>query len=99
MQNSEKIKILKQNIIKLLKNSKNIDEHHLFIFAKRQRKEMQIEISKGELKSLITNMLVEFKQEELFDYDSSLKYEDFLDDLSPQNEFWPYNNRVFNDLL
>ena len=57
MLNSEKIKILKQNLIKLIKNSENIDENYIFNFAKKQRKEMQIEISKGELKSIVNSIL------------------------------------------
>ena len=40
MQNSEKIKILKQNIMRLAKNEHEINEDDLFTFAKIQRKEI-----------------------------------------------------------
>lgn len=53
MRNKDKIKILKQNIIKLMNNSKNIDEKSIYIFAKQQAKVIDLEISRGEIKSII----------------------------------------------
>lgn len=53
MLNHEKIKILKENIFVFIQNTKNFDENHIFEYAKQQAKEMRIEISKGELKSII----------------------------------------------
>ena len=57
MHNEEKIQILKENIINYIKNSKSIDENLIFNFAKQQAKEMQIEISKGEIKSIVYDIL------------------------------------------
>ena len=97
MKNSEKIKILKQNIVKLINNTKNTDEEFLFNFAKIQRKEMQIEISKGEIKGLINNILFELNHEKLINYDS---FTEFLDEANPiNNDFYNQYKSLFNDLI
>lgn len=57
MTNAEKIIILKENIKNLILNSQNSDENYIFEFAKQQAKEMRIEISKGELKGIVFNMI------------------------------------------
>ena len=56
MSNSEKIKILKENIKNYITNNQ-VDENAIFIFAKQQAMEMRIEISKGEIKSIIYEIL------------------------------------------
>ena len=58
MSNTEKIKILKENIKNLIKNSTDIDENYIFNFAKQQAKEMRIEITKGEIKTIINELLI-----------------------------------------
>jgi len=58
MSNTEKIKILKENIKNLIKNSIDIDENYIFNFAKQQAKEMRIEITKGEIKTIINELLI-----------------------------------------
>ena len=57
MNNSEKLQILKNSIISIIQNTMTVDEIYLFNFAKQQAKEMRIEISKGEIKSIICNIL------------------------------------------
>ena len=57
MLNAEKIQILKDNITKFIIYSKNIDEKYIFDYAKQQAKDMQIEISKGAIKSLIYDII------------------------------------------
>lgn len=57
MSNSEKIQILKENIKNYIINSKILDENCIFNFAKQQAKEMRIEISKGEIKSIIYEII------------------------------------------
>ena len=57
MRNSEKIQILKEKIFNYIRSSLNIDENLVFNFAKQQAKEMQIEISKGEIKSIVYDIL------------------------------------------
>ena len=57
MLNAEKIQILKDNIKKFIIYSKNIDEKYIFDYAKQKANEMQIEISKGAIKSLIYDIL------------------------------------------
>lgn len=70
MSNTEKIKILKENIKNIIKNSIDIDENYIFNFAKQQAKEMRIEITKGEIKTIINELLIISKN----------KPKDFLDD-------------------
>lgn len=57
MSNSEKIKILKENIKNYITNNQDIDENTIFTFAKQQSKEMRIEITKGEIKSIVYEIL------------------------------------------
>ena len=77
MTNSEKIQILKDNIKSLIINLKIDDENYLFNFAKQQAKEMQIEITKGELKVIVNNIISIAQAEEY--YKNSI----FEDNLSP----------------
>ena len=57
MTNTEKITILKENIKNFIFNLKNLDEDYILEFAQQQAKEMRIEISKGELKSIIYGII------------------------------------------
>ena len=57
MLNAEKIQKLKDIIEKYIFYSKTIDENYIFDFAKQQAKQMQIEISKGAIKSIIYDIL------------------------------------------
>lgn len=63
MTNAEKIQILKENIQICLNNSKNINETEIFNYAKQRAKEMQIEITKGEIRSIINEILLYYKEE------------------------------------
>lgn len=78
MTNAEKIQILKDNIANIIKNTMQVDENYIFNFAKQQAKEMQIEITKGEIKSIVydvlnsisftsTNELKDFSQNQMQD--------------------------------
>lgn len=60
MTNSEKIQILKDNIAKIIRNTMRVDANYLFNFAKNQAKEMKIEISNGEIKTVINDVTNEF---------------------------------------
>ena len=62
MTNSEKIQILKENLKSYINNLTNTDEGCVFNFAKAQAKEMKIEISKGEIRSIITELMILNKQ-------------------------------------
>ena len=62
MLNCKKIEILKQNIADLIKGSNEIDENTIFDFAKQQAKEMRIEITKGEIKSIVINIITSMKK-------------------------------------
>lgn len=69
MKNSDKIQILKENIINYIKNTKDADENLVFNFAKIQAKEMKIEITKGEIKSIVINILNSINNSTKKDYD------------------------------
>lgn len=57
MTNSEKIQILKENIFNFINDAKILDENVIFNFAKQEAKEMRIEITKGEIKSIVYEIL------------------------------------------
>ena len=57
MQNSQKLQLL-QNKIKEHIACSNIGAEQAFEFAKKLAKEMQIEISKGELKIIVNNIFL-----------------------------------------
>ena len=57
MLNAEKIQKLKDIIEKYINYSKIINENYIFDFAKQQAKLMEIEISKGAIKTLIYDIL------------------------------------------
>ena len=69
MKNSDKIQILKENIVNYIKNTKDADENLVFNFAKIQAKEMKIEITKGEIKSIVINILNSINNSTKKDYD------------------------------
>ena len=95
MKNSEKIQILKENIVNYIKNLRSVDENHIFNFAKLQAKEMRIEITKGEIKSIINNIISSLHvQANNIDYfEHELSYD--LNQFQSFNEF----KNPFNDLL
>lgn len=62
MQNHQKIKTLKNEIKNYIKNMIEIDENLVFNFAKQQAKEMKIEISKGEVKSIVYEIISKLKE-------------------------------------
>ncbi|MBO5954729.1 MAG: hypothetical protein J6Q13_02025 [Clostridia bacterium] len=61
MSNADKIEILKENIIIFIKTKETLDENAIFNFAKQQAKEMKIEITMGEIKSIIYDLINEIK--------------------------------------
>lgn len=61
MSNAEKIEILKQNIKNFIINLKIDEENSIFNFAKQQAKEMRIEITMGEIKSIIYDIINSIK--------------------------------------
>ena len=93
MSNSEKIQILKDNIKNHIINSKIIDEILIFNFAKQQSKEMKIEISKGEIKSIIYEILIltkektkNFENDNFFN-NKNLTHPNILKELENENPF------------
>lgn len=61
MLNSQKKENLINEIKNIINNSEIIDENYIFTFAKNYTKEHSIEISKGEIKSIINNLINQFK--------------------------------------
>ena len=58
MLNSKKIENLKYIIINYINNSEIFDENYIFNLAKNYAKENKIEITKGEIKTLIYNIKI-----------------------------------------
>jgi len=98
MENSNKIQLLKNIIINYIKNAEIIDENYFFTMAKNYVKENKIEITKGEIKSIINNLINELKNnnkikainEELY-YRNEIEFEK-----NPINELI---NSIENDFL
>lgn len=86
MSNTEKIKILKENIKNLIKNSIDIDENYIFNFAKQQVKEMRIEITMGEIKSIIYDIINSIKN-------------CFESDYLEQSDEFNYNQNISQKLI
>lgn len=85
MTNAEKIVVLKENIKNLIINLNINDENYIFKFAKQQAKEMRIEISKGELKGIIY---------EIINLISSSNNDDFSEQFSPD-----YSQNLIDSLI
>ena len=63
MLNSTKIENLKSLIINQIKGSEIFDENHVFTLAKNYAKENNIEISKGEIRSIINSLIILLKNQ------------------------------------
>lgn len=93
MLNSEKIQKLKNEISKLIVNLEIYNEDYLFKFATQQTKEMQIEITMGELKSIIASLLILSKEnikQENDDLNKSTYFnptEKLIDEIENPNKF------------
>ena len=61
MTNSDKILKLQENIYYIFKKNDSFDENQIYNFAKQQAKEMKIEITMGEIKSIIYDLINEIK--------------------------------------
>ena len=61
MLNSNKIESLKQLIVNYIKSTEIFDENYIFTIAKNYVKENKIEITKGEIKSIIYNAINQLK--------------------------------------
>lgn len=59
MLNSEKIGNLRNMIINYINNAEIFDENCIFTMAKNYVKENKIEITKGEIKSIINNLILD----------------------------------------
>ena len=61
MLNSNKIENLINEIKYIIKSNEIFDENYIFNYAKNYAKENNIEISKGEIKCIINNTIIELK--------------------------------------
>ena len=67
MLNPNTIENLKNTIINYIKNTEIFDENYIFTLAKNYAKENEIEISKGEIKTIINNLIIELKNNKKFE--------------------------------
>ena len=74
MLNHSKIENLKNVIINYIENTEIFDENYIFTMSKNYVKENNIEISKGEIKSIISNLINELKNKEKIQQNVDLYY-------------------------
>jgi len=75
MLNSEKIGNLRNMIINYINNAEIFDENYIFNLSKNYVKKHNIEITKGEIKSIINNIIQELKNcEKIKNLDNELYY-------------------------
>jgi len=97
MLNSSKIENLKLFIINQIKNAEIFDENYIFNLAKNYVKENKIEITKGEIKSIINNLINELKNNDKINkIDEELYYRNKIEfEQNPINELINSTEKIF----